>query len=198
MELPEDLKQQGIKAIFHALLLKLHIPYEDRRFPGRNYKQIVSLEADDNEWAVEKIASHRGKGSNAMFEIVWQTGDCTWETYRVVRHLEALKQYFEALGIKHAKDLLWKEDDNIPYDELSNSGSETLEGACMHVLEDKNTLLETTTAKSFNHLTCLTEYLLITLHTSCTMADADTKAETATATETMANATMTHQPTTPT
>ncbi|CCO32925.1 hypothetical protein BN14_06989 [Rhizoctonia solani AG-1 IB] len=142
MELPEDLKQQGIKAIFHALLLKLHIPYEDRRFPGRNYKQIVSLEADDNEWAVEKIASHRGKGSNAMFEIVWQTGDCTWETYRVVRHLEALKQYFEALGIKHAKDLLWKEDDNIPYDELSNSGSETLEAYNTNMTEPAWKLFE--------------------------------------------------------
>ncbi|CEL60395.1 Transposon Ty3-I Gag-Pol polyprotein OS=Saccharomyces cerevisiae (strain ATCC 204508 / S288c) GN=TY3B-I PE=3 SV=2 [Rhizoctonia solani AG-1 IB] len=198
VELPEDLKRRGIKAIFHASLLKPHIPYEDRRFPGRNYKQIASLEADDNEWAVEKIAGHRGKGSNAMFEIVWQTGDRTWETYRVVRHLEALKQYFEALGIKRAKDLPWKEDGDIPYDELSDSGSETLEGACMRVLKDENTSLETTIAKSLNHLACLTEYPLITLHTSCTTADADAEAETATATETTADAAMTRRPTTPT
>ncbi|KAG8751060.1 hypothetical protein FRC11_009769, partial [Ceratobasidium sp. 423] len=88
---------------------------------------------------MEKIAGHRGKGNNALFEIVWQSGDCTWETYRVVRHLEALWQYFEALGIKRAKDLPWKEDGEPPYDELSDSGSETLEGTCMRILKDEET-----------------------------------------------------------
>ncbi|KAF8761933.1 hypothetical protein RHS01_00159 [Rhizoctonia solani] len=129
VELPDDLKRRGIKPIFHASLLKPHVPYEDRRFPGRNYKQIASLEADDDEWAVERIGGHRGKGNNAMFEIVWQSGDRTWESYRVVRHLEALRQYFEALGISRTKELPWKEDGEVPYDELSDSGSETLECA---------------------------------------------------------------------
>ncbi|QRW20521.1 Transposon Ty3-I Gag-Pol polyprotein [Rhizoctonia solani] len=127
VELPHNLKQRGIKPIFHALLLKPHVPYEDCCFPGRNYKQIASLEANDDEWAVEQIGGHCGKGNNAMFEIVWQLGDHTWESYRMVQHLEALRQYFEALGISCTKELLWKEDREVLYNELSDSGSETLE-----------------------------------------------------------------------
>ncbi|KAF8752463.1 hypothetical protein RHS01_07674 [Rhizoctonia solani] len=97
VELPDDLKRRGIKPIFHASLLKPHVPYEDRRFPGRNYKQIASLEADDDEWAVERIGGHRGKGITR------------W--------------------ISRTKELPWKEDGEVPYDELSDSGSETLECA---------------------------------------------------------------------
>ncbi|KAF8666246.1 hypothetical protein RHS04_09700 [Rhizoctonia solani] len=168
VELPEDLRRRGIKAIFHALLLKPHIPYKDRRFPGRNYKQIALLEADDDKWAVEKIVGHRGKGSNAVFEIVWQTGDRTWETYRVVRHLEALKQYFEAIGVKRARDLPWAEGGDTPYDELSDSGSETLEGASIRVLKEGE--------PEYKHLTTpllhikLTE--LLSLYKGCPTADA--------------------------
>ncbi|GAB1527049.1 hypothetical protein RhiTH_010224 [Rhizoctonia solani] len=168
VELPEDLRRRRIKAIFHALLLKPHIPYKDRRFPGRNYKQIALLEANDNKWAVEKIVGHCGKGSNAVFEIVWQTGDRTWETYRVVRHLEALKQYFKAIGVKQARDLPWAEGGDTPYDELSDSGSETLEGASIRVLKEGD--------PEYKHLTTpllhikLTE--LLSLYKGCPTADA--------------------------
>ncbi|KAG8730716.1 hypothetical protein FRC11_005984 [Ceratobasidium sp. 423] len=149
-------------------LLKPHIPYEDRRFPGRNYKQIASLEVDDDEWAVEKIAGHRGKGNNAIFEIVWQSGDRTWETYHVVRHLEALRQYFEALGIKRAKDLPWKEDGEPPYNKLSDSGSETLEGTCMRVLKGEETEDSPLTSYSDHQLpTCLNSSIAYRLTTSC-------------------------------
>ncbi|QRW23064.1 Transposon Ty3-I Gag-Pol polyprotein [Rhizoctonia solani] len=136
VELPNNLKQRGMKPIFHALLLKPHVPYEDCCFPGRNYKQIASLEANDDEWVVERIGGHCSKGNNAMFEIVWQLGDCTWESYHMVRHLEALRQYFEALGISRTKELLWKEDREVLYDELSNSGSETLKCASVGVLKE--------------------------------------------------------------
>ncbi|QRW22607.1 Transposon Ty3-I Gag-Pol polyprotein [Rhizoctonia solani] len=168
VELPEDLRRRRIKAIFHALLLKPHIPYKDRRFPGRNYKQIALLEANDNKWAVEKIVGHCGKGSNTMFKIAWQTGDCTWETYRVVRHLEALKQYFKAIGVKQARDLPWAEGGDTPYDELSDSGSETLEGASIRVLKEGD--------PEYKHLTTpllhikLTE--LLSLYKRCPTANA--------------------------
>ncbi|QRW18773.1 Transposon Ty3-I Gag-Pol polyprotein [Rhizoctonia solani] len=180
VELLEDLRRRGIKAIFHASLLKPHIPYKDRRFPGRNYKQIASLEANDNEWAVEKIVGHCGKGSNAVFEIVWQTGDRTWETYRVVRHLEALKQYFEAIGVKQARDLPWAEGGDTPYDELSDSGSETLEGASIRVLKEGD--------PEYKHLTTpllnikLTE--LLSLYKRCPTADAGNAVGTTTDNET--------------
>ncbi|QRW20698.1 Transposon Ty3-I Gag-Pol polyprotein [Rhizoctonia solani] len=173
VELPDDLKRRGIKPIFHALLLKPHVPYEDCCFPGRNYKQIASLEANDDEWAVERIGGHRGKGNNAMFEIVWQSGDRTWESYRVVRHLEALRQYFEALGISRTKELPWKEDGEVPYDELSDSGSETLECASVRVL--KEAIWEPQPVIStISHCLRLDPLLShLTLSTKCTTAGED-------------------------
>jgi hypothetical protein len=33
VNLPPELKQRGIHPVFHALLLRIHIPNDDRRFP---------------------------------------------------------------------------------------------------------------------------------------------------------------------
>ncbi|EUC59383.1 hypothetical protein RSOL_312200, partial [Rhizoctonia solani AG-3 Rhs1AP] len=78
---------------------------DDRRFPGRDYGQIASLGDAPQEWAVDRITSHKGKGRKAIFELLWKTGDRTWEPYRTVRHLEALDAYCEAQGVKNAGKL---------------------------------------------------------------------------------------------
>jgi len=83
VELPSDLKRRGIHPVFHASLLRIHKPMDDRRFPGREFGQIVSL--------------------GGFFEILWKSGDRTWEPYSVVRRLEALNNYFEALGVTSPK-----------------------------------------------------------------------------------------------
>jgi hypothetical protein len=80
---------------------------------------VVSLQGEEDEWAVNHIANHQGKGSNAMFEIIWESRDRTWEPYNVVKHLEALKQYYEVQGVRKASELLWKggatgKDTNTP------------------------------------------------------------------------------------
>jgi hypothetical protein len=95
VELPLDMKRQGICSVFDVSLLKLHVPYNDGRFPGRNYQQVVSLQGDEDEWTVDHIASHRGKGTNVLLEIVGLSGDRTWEPLNVMRHLEALKQFLK-------------------------------------------------------------------------------------------------------
>ena len=95
---------------------------------------MISLEGDKDDWAVDKIANHRGKGSSAMFEIVWQSGDHTWEPLNVVKHLEALRQYYEALGISKACELPWKDDANESEGQTSESESENLGNACVRVL----------------------------------------------------------------
>lgn len=78
---------------------------EDRKFPGREYGQITSRGDMPQEWAVDRITSLMGKGREAIFELLWKSGDRTWEPYRSVRHLEALEAYCEAQGVKNAKSL---------------------------------------------------------------------------------------------
>jgi hypothetical protein len=40
LELPSPLKQRGLHDVFHASLLRIHIPNDDRRFPGRLDSQL--------------------------------------------------------------------------------------------------------------------------------------------------------------
>ncbi|QRV99116.1 Reverse transcriptase (RNA-dependent DNA polymerase) [Ceratobasidium sp. AG-Ba] len=105
IELPKEIKARGIHPVFHASLLRVHVPSDDRRFPGREFNQIVGLGDAPQEWAVERVLTHKGKGRKAIFKLAWKTGDETWEPYRAVRHLEALKAYCEAQGVSEVGKL---------------------------------------------------------------------------------------------
>jgi hypothetical protein len=41
IDLPSELKRKGIHPSFHASLLRIHHPNDDRRFPGRNLLQVT-------------------------------------------------------------------------------------------------------------------------------------------------------------
>ncbi|KAF8799879.1 hypothetical protein BYT27DRAFT_7004830, partial [Phlegmacium glaucopus] len=99
-ELPSHLKQRGVHDIFHSSLLRIHIPSDDRLFPGRLDTQIGGTADTEGEWAVERILSHAGSGTNSTFEIKWQSGDTTWLPYYQITHLQALTDYLELLGKK--------------------------------------------------------------------------------------------------
>ncbi|EIW84843.1 hypothetical protein CONPUDRAFT_18604, partial [Coniophora puteana RWD-64-598 SS2] len=75
VELPDRMKQRGIHDVFHSSLLRIHVPNDDRLFPGRLEYQIADFDMPDVEWSVDRILSHKGSRSNAMFEILWQSGD---------------------------------------------------------------------------------------------------------------------------
>src|SRR5205807_1028641 len=98
LDLPSDLKQRGLHPAFHAHLLRPHVPNDDRRFPGRQLKQIAEI-GQLEEWSVSRIRSHSGQGTTALFEVEYSTGDRVWLPYHEVSRLEALVQYLEALGI---------------------------------------------------------------------------------------------------
>ncbi|QRW09954.1 hypothetical protein RhiLY_08953 [Ceratobasidium sp. AG-Ba] len=83
----------------------MHVPTDDRKFPGREFGQIVSLGDTPQTWAVDGIISHKGKGRKAIFQLKWKTGDTTWEPYRIVRHLQALETYCEAQGVANVGKL---------------------------------------------------------------------------------------------
>jgi hypothetical protein len=81
LNLREELIKQGINLLFHASLLKPHVPNDDRRFPGRLPSQIPGSGEKPEEWIIDLIVSHHGKGVNSEFEVQWKPGDHTWAPY---------------------------------------------------------------------------------------------------------------------
>ncbi|KAF8753035.1 transposition, RNA-mediated [Rhizoctonia solani] len=138
--LPPELMRRGIRPTFHASLLKPYIPDEDRRFPRHDYSRFISLEGDEDEWAVEKITNHRGRGNRAMFEVLWYGGEITWEPIKAIRHLVVFRQYLEILGIKHAHQLPLKDGVDVeePASDESDTESENLEVSSVQVFNDKS------------------------------------------------------------
>ena len=99
LDLSEELLKRGINPSFHASLLKPHVPSDDRRFPGRLPSQIPGFGDKPEEWIVEAIVAHRGKGNRSDFQILWKAGDRTWAPYREVAHLIAMYRYCELMGV---------------------------------------------------------------------------------------------------
>ena len=105
VDLPPELKQKGVHPVFHASNLRIHIPNDDRLFPGRSLGQVTGLGDRSDEWAVEKIAGHAGKAPDVMFNVVWKAGDSTWVPLDQIRHLDALKAYLELQNAQNVEDL---------------------------------------------------------------------------------------------
>ena len=78
LEFPMHLKRRGIHDVYHLSLLRIHLPNDDRLFPGRMDTQIGNGPGTNDEWAVQRIRSHAGSGEDAIFEILWKSGDVTW------------------------------------------------------------------------------------------------------------------------
>ena len=105
LELPDHLRQRGVHDVFHASLLREHIPNDDRLFPGRTDAQLGETPDTEGEWAVEAILSHAGSGTDSVFEIKWKSGDITWLPYYQITHLQALTDYLDLLGTRNIRSL---------------------------------------------------------------------------------------------
>ncbi|KAJ8507317.1 hypothetical protein ONZ45_g10305 [Pleurotus djamor] len=105
LALSSQLKRRGVHDNFHASLLRIHIPNDDRRFPGRLDTQIFDFEDPEPEWAVQEIKSHSGMGTDSIFEVSWKSGDVTWLPYHEVANLDALQDYLEVLDVENIKSL---------------------------------------------------------------------------------------------
>ncbi|EED77111.1 predicted protein, partial [Postia placenta Mad-698-R] len=77
LDLSANLRRRGIHSVFHASLLRVHEPNDDRLFPGRLDSQVAELEDRDNEWAIARILSHTGARDQALFQAEWKSGDRT-------------------------------------------------------------------------------------------------------------------------
>jgi hypothetical protein len=109
--LSDELTKRGVNRAFHASLLRPHVPNDDRRFPGRLPIQIPGFGEKPDEWIVDSIVSHHGKGQRSEFLIQWKAGDRTWATYREAAHLNALDRYCEVMGVDNASELPAKYED---------------------------------------------------------------------------------------
>ncbi|KAJ8469437.1 hypothetical protein ONZ45_g16890 [Pleurotus djamor] len=105
LELPPRLVKRGIHNGFHSSILRIHIPNDDRLFPGRLNDELFEINDDDLEWAADEIVSHAGKGSTAIFELKWKSGDITWLPYHQISQLHAMQAYLDLFGILDIKDL---------------------------------------------------------------------------------------------
>ncbi|TFK17825.1 hypothetical protein FA15DRAFT_551813, partial [Coprinopsis marcescibilis] len=100
VELPARMKQRGIHDVFHAAKLRVHVPNDDRLFPGRVDNQIWEYDDEEfeREYAIDRILTHAGAKTSAKFNIQWKSGDKTWLTYDKISELAALRDYMDALG----------------------------------------------------------------------------------------------------
>lgn len=107
VQLPTHMLRRGIHNVYHASLLRIHHPNDNRQFPGRLYSQIVAdIEPEhENEWATDKIISHAGSRTDSIFEVLWHPGDKTWLTYDQVQDLNLLQPYLEAQGVSDIAEL---------------------------------------------------------------------------------------------
>jgi hypothetical protein len=105
IELPPRLKQRGVHDVFHASLLRIHHPNDDRLFPGRLDNQLGGDIEPEGEWAVDRILPHFRSKLDSLFEIKWKVGDTTWLPYSEISHLQALSDYLELLGVDSISNL---------------------------------------------------------------------------------------------
>ena len=99
------MKQRGVHDVFHVSLLRIHELNDNWLFPGHLDNQIGQGLNLGQEWAINQILSHHGSSEGSIFEIKWQSRDVTWMPYYQIKHLQALSDYFELLGIQNISEL---------------------------------------------------------------------------------------------
>ncbi|KAK0223489.1 hypothetical protein IW262DRAFT_1247417, partial [Armillaria fumosa] len=100
IELPPELKRRGVHPVFHASLLRIHVPNNDELFPGRMDLTVGLPEAIDvTEWRLNRFVAHKGVGNSALFQAEWSSGDLTWLPHSEASKFPALQDYFEILGV---------------------------------------------------------------------------------------------------
>ena len=99
------MKNYNIHPVFHALLLRIHVSNNDRLFSGREVGQVTGLSDENQEWTVDSIETHVGKGRTALFKVLQKSGDHTQLPYDKIEHFEALREYLDTSGFESINEL---------------------------------------------------------------------------------------------
>ena len=70
LDLPLEMKNHNIHSVFHALLLRIHVPNNNRLFPEREVRQVTGLSNENQEWTVDLIKTHTGKSRTTLFKVL--------------------------------------------------------------------------------------------------------------------------------
>ena len=100
LELPLELKKRRIVPTFHESRLKPFYRNDDKAFPKREAQIFYDFgDAEDNEWLVDAILTHRWVDTELELLVQWNLGDTTWEPYKECKDLEALDKYLDLQGL---------------------------------------------------------------------------------------------------
>jgi hypothetical protein len=106
VNLPDELASKALHATFHVSKLRPHEPNDEVLFPNRDTKFFYDFGAPhEDEWLVDAITSHRWNGRKVDFEVKWNLGEKTWESYEVCRNLAALDEYLALQNVREWKRL---------------------------------------------------------------------------------------------
>ncbi|KAJ3772407.1 hypothetical protein FB446DRAFT_788707 [Lentinula raphanica] len=105
IDLPANFTSRGVHPVFHSSLLRIHVPNDDRRFPGRLDSQLNESQVVEPQWKIERILSHCGYQKHAVFQVLWSTGDETWMPFFEIEKLPCLQEYLELLEIESIDQL---------------------------------------------------------------------------------------------
>ncbi|OCH84410.1 hypothetical protein OBBRIDRAFT_692892, partial [Obba rivulosa] len=102
LDLSSSLWRHGVHDMFHSSLLQIHEANDDRLFLGRLDSQFLDLDDPEGkrEWFIGKILLHCRSATDAIFEVLWTSGDCTWVPYVQIPNVAILSDYLELLGIE--------------------------------------------------------------------------------------------------
>ena len=99
LELPDELKARRT----HPSLWVISVTFrknDDKVFSKRKVHTYYDFsDAEDEEWLVDDMLTHRWEGNKVSFLVQWNLGDTTWEPYNECKELVALNRYLELLGI---------------------------------------------------------------------------------------------------
>jgi hypothetical protein len=85
---------------FHHCKLRPYHVNDDTLFPHQEAHMFYNFGTpDDQEWLVDKIVDHMWDTDHLLFQIHWNMGDSTWESFETCRDLQALNDYLHLLGI---------------------------------------------------------------------------------------------------
>ncbi|KIM76140.1 hypothetical protein PILCRDRAFT_798107 [Piloderma croceum F 1598] len=81
-------------------------------------------------------------GTDTLFELTWKSGDRTWLPYHEISHLEALTQYFKALGVTNISQLPRHivKDNNLPISGISPTNHKVLKNLVSEVINSSRKL----------------------------------------------------------
>jgi hypothetical protein len=78
----------------------------DNLFPNRAQPEPYDFGAPaEDEWQVDAIIAHRWSENSVEFHVRWNLGDMTWESFKAVKLLRALDDYYALHGVKKWQQL---------------------------------------------------------------------------------------------